>query len=147
LPVLVAAVVVGAALAAAHVALAAAKRDRAIDVILAGRGETALPAVEHERRRLTDPRRRRDLADWLETVRRPEPWAAGRVRPLFTAHLIAAVAPDLAELASRLRAGVGDARGIARIERLLSEGGSALYGLEVEPLRSELHRILLLLAD
>ena len=145
-PLLMAALVIEAVLVAACRILAATSRDRAIDVIIAGGGEIPLSAVQDEGRRLTEPRHVRYLADWLDAVRR-QPAGAGPARPLFSVRAVAAVAPDLADVTSRLREGDAGVRGVARTERLLREGASPLYGLEAEPLRRELCRIRRLLGE
>jgi hypothetical protein len=55
--------------------------------------------------------------------------------------VVAAVTGELGEIARLLRSGEAAVRGVAMLERLLTDGASALYGEDVRTLREELHRI------
>ena len=65
-------------------------------------------------------------------------WAA--LRPLFTARVIRPLAAQLSEIAGLLREGSPEVRGVALVERLLTSGGSPLYGTNIDLLREELRR-------
>jgi hypothetical protein len=120
------------------------QRERARELIIAGRGGLPLPVLERERRRLQRPRRRGDFADALEDlVRAAERWPriVPTVRPVFDPRQVRAAAPDLCAIAARLRASAVAVRAVARVERLLTSGASPLYGREAEALRHELMRI------
>ena len=150
LPVVVSAGVVGAVLACAVATLAACKRERVLDLIVAGRGDLPIGGLERERRRLLDRRHRRALACSVDELRRRAehpPHGLPSARPLFRVHVVRAVAPELADIASLLRSESPALRGIAITERLLSDGCSPLYGDDAEQLRRELHRIRFLLGS
>jgi hypothetical protein len=122
----------------------AARRERAIDLIAAGRSGLPLAAVQHERTRLADPRRALRLARSLDSLRK-EARRAYRERPLhlplYAPSVIRAVDGDLARIASVLRSCRPDLSAIARIERLLAGGSSPLYEADPRRLRDELRRI------
>ena len=63
----------------------------------------------------------------LRSRRQPAPFVSSRV--------MVAVRPELAEIAVRLRGDAPGVRGVALVERLLSEGGSPLHGGSVSALR------------
>ena len=67
-------------------------------------------------------------------------------RPPLYAPLIAAAQDDLRELAGLLRSGSAAVRGIALCERLVTLGTSPLYGRDLAPLQTELHRARFLMA-
>jgi hypothetical protein len=147
---LAAAMAVEAALVCALVALAGAKRDHLLDLIIEGREHLPLPPVARERERLLDPRHRARLSHSLEALRheaehpglhRPSD------RPLYRRRVIAAVAPDLVETARSLRCEDAGSAGIAMAERLLSRHDSPLYDENGERLRVELRRCRFLLAN
>jgi hypothetical protein len=146
--VVIAATVVQAALAFASALLAQTRHDCVLDVILDGRGGLPLVAVQRQRRRLIDPAHRAFLARWLDGLRHDAQRPIPRVpaaRPVYSVGVIAAVAPDLQQIAKLLHSNHAGLRGIALTERLLRDGTSPLYGQDVELLRQELHRIRLLL--
>jgi hypothetical protein len=125
------------------------KRDRVLDLIVEGREGVPVRAVQRQRRRLLAPRTRRTLAGSLHAVildaskdGRTSRFVA---RVPVDVLVVAAVAPELREVIVLLGADQIAARGVAAIERLLTDGGSALYRHEAEPLRDELHRIRYLL--
>jgi hypothetical protein len=66
---------------------------------------------------------------------------ACRVRPLFDAGVVVAVAPDIRAVIVLLHAEEAPARGVAFVERLVTDARSPLYGNQVETLREELHRV------
>jgi hypothetical protein len=140
----VASAVVQATLAGAVALLADRKRELALDLIIEGRGNLPLLAIERQRRRLLDDGHRQGLARWLDAGCREAEHPIQRpafARPLYSARLVAAVAPDLAEIARLLRSENPGQRGVAKTQRLLRDGTSALYGRDGDLLREELHRI------
>jgi hypothetical protein len=144
LPLLVAAAIVQLVLGAAIGLLALLQQERARDLIIAGRGELPLPALERERRRLQRPRRRAGLAHALEDlVQTAERWPTllPTARPVFDPRQIRTAAPELRAIAALLRSSPVDARGVALVERLLTSGGSPLYDREPAELRRALERI------
>jgi hypothetical protein len=144
LPLLVAAVIVQVGLGVGLALLAGLQRERARDLIIAGRGGLPLPALERELRRLQRPRLRAGLADALEDlVGAAERWPRilPTARPVFDPRLVRAAAAELRALAARLRASTVAVGAVARVERLLTSGASPLYGREREALRHELMRI------
>ena len=119
-------------------------RERACDLIIHGRADLPLDAVRRQRCRLLDRAHCDDLADWVErTSAAAERSLGSRYQParFVSSRVIVAVAPELAEIAARLREDAPGVRGVALVERLLSEGGSALHGGSVSALRQELRRI------
>jgi hypothetical protein len=120
------------------------QRERARELIIAGRSDLPLPVLRRERRRLQRPRRRRGLAHALEDlVRAAERWPTlvPTCRPVFDPRRVRAAAPQLRAIAARLRADAVTVQALARVERLLTSGASPLYGREPEELRLELNRI------
>jgi hypothetical protein len=75
------------------------------------------------------------------------PPAQPRARPVFSAHVVRSVGPELRAIAEQLTAAAPGVRGVALIDRLLHSGASPLYGSEVEPLRRELGRARYLLKE
>jgi hypothetical protein len=144
LPLLAAAAVVQLGVAAALLLLAQMQRERARELIIAGRGGLPLPALERERRRLESPRRRAGLADALEELVRAaerSPKIVPTARPVFDPRLVRAAAAELRAIAARLRASTVAVSAVARVERLLTSGAAPLYGREPDELRHELMRI------
>jgi hypothetical protein len=128
----------------------ARERTHARALILEGREQLPLPAVERERRRLLSPRLRRRLADSLLEMIGPGAARAANVTrgapPLFHVVVLREVAPDIRRLAAMLRDEPSGARPVALVERLLTNGLSPLYGDEAEALREELRRLQYLLS-
>jgi hypothetical protein len=144
LPVLVVAGAVQLVLAAGLALVVALARERARDLIAEGREHLPLPVLARQRRRLLDRCYREGLARAFEgVVATAERWPRilRTARPVFNARLVREVAPELLEIAARLRLVTGNARGVALSERLLTSGASPLYGVEIDDLRSELRRI------
>jgi hypothetical protein len=147
---LLAAVAVQAALACDLALLAGRRSLCARDLIVEGRADLPLPVVQRERTRLLDPARRAALADALEQIRRtavrlvPGPPDA---RPLFHPRVVAAVDPQLAVVARVLRTEGAGVRGIAMVQRLLTDGASPLYGESPGALCEELRRIMFRLEE
>ena len=139
---LVASVVVQGALACDLALLASRRGDCARELIIQGRADLPLDAVQRE------PARRAALADQLEAIRQaaqrpvPRPPAA---RPMFKLRVVAAVDPELAVVARRLWSEPQGVRGIAMAQRLLTDGGSPLYGASTGALREELRRLIFML--
>ena len=139
-----AAAVVAAILALRIACLVWLARVHACDLIIQGRADLPLDIVRRQCMRLLDRKHCDDLADWVDRT-----WTAAarslgsryQPHPLLNARVVRAVRPELAEIAGRLRENAPGVRGIALVERLLSEGGSPLHGGSVDELRQELRRI------
>ncbi|HET6867145.1 MAG TPA: DUF3093 family protein [Solirubrobacteraceae bacterium] len=120
-------------------------RDEAIELIADGRETLPIAAVERQRQRLLSRRTRNAMARTLETMLhqalRPPRIMTRGARPLFSARVIASVAPDLLAVISLLQTEQTRARGVAMTERLLAHGDSPLYDREPNGLLEELHRI------
>jgi hypothetical protein len=143
LAVLVAAAAVQVALGCELALTVQRCRECARDLVIDGRGDLPIEAVQREWRRLEGGACREGLAAWVDAVRdvaAHPAWWPGAVRPLFRPSVVAAVDSDLAELAARLRRESVGVRGVAMLERLLTQGTSPLYGNDVRGLREELRR-------
>jgi hypothetical protein len=119
-------------------------RERACDLIIQGRADLPLDPVRRQRRRLQDRGHCEDLADWLDrTWMLAERSLGSRYQPapFGSSRVIVSVRSELAEISARLREDAPGVRGVALVERLLSEGGSALHGASPSALRQELRRI------
>jgi hypothetical protein len=139
---LVVAAVVQLVLAVGLALHAGLQRERARELIIAGRADLPLRTVQRECRRLRRPRHSRSLAAALENlVRAAERWPTllPSSRPVFDPRQVRATAPRLRALASRLRASSPPLAAIARTERLLTSGASPLYGRDPDELRRELN--------
>jgi hypothetical protein len=144
LPLLVAATIMQLGLAVGLALHAQLQRDRARELIIAGRSDLPLPTLRRERRRLQRPRQRRSLAHALDDLARAaERWPTfvPTYRPLFDPRHVRAATPQLRAIATRLRANTVTVRALARVERLLTSGASPLYSRELDELRHELKRI------
>jgi hypothetical protein len=142
--VLAAATLVELVLAGAILASRSVRRDLARELIIDGRGDLPLRALIRERRRLTSPRTQAGLARALEGVARAAanwPRTFPTARPVFDVRQVRAATPQLKALAELLSAEPAQARGVALIERLLTCGGSPLYGQQPDELRRELELI------
>jgi hypothetical protein len=64
---------------------------------------------------------------------------------VYSVRVMAAVAPELQQIAGLLHSNHAALRGIALTARVLRDGASPLYGQDVELLRQELLRLRLLL--
>jgi hypothetical protein len=99
------------------------RRERVRDLIIRGRDDVPLSAVQRERRRLLDLRRRETLARCYESIG-DEPSASGRVAcracVIVNLHVVAKVRPELALIAMLLRDDAPCVRGVAAAQRLLS---------------------------
>jgi hypothetical protein len=125
------------------------RRERACDLLIGGRCGVTLAVVDRERRRLLDPRRRETLARSYETLG-DEPSASGtvpcRASVIVTPSVMAKIRPELALIALLLRDDAASVRGVAAAERLITTGGSSLFGRDHEMIRQDLRRIALLLS-
>jgi hypothetical protein len=143
------AAVVLLALGVAAALLRQRRRDDVLALIAAGREELPLVPVQRERRRLLDGRTRSRLAASLERL--VQEARATSLRPvplLFDRRVVGAVAGELLGLARLLRCEPSNARGVALVWWLISDGtGSPLYGSDLADLRRELGRIRFLLND
>jgi hypothetical protein len=140
----VAAAVVQVALGCDLALLVLRRHECVRGLIVEGHADLPLAAVQRERAALLDPAHREDLARWLDAIRHecehpvPRlPWTS----PLFRTEVVAGATAELADISRVLRADGAGARGIAMLETLLTDGGSALYGADAGALREELHRI------
>ena len=134
-----------AGLTAALLMLRQQVSDRATDLIAEGREALPIATVQHQRQRLLAQRRRKALAKALDTVLRqataPPRIVTRGTRPLFDIRVIAAVGADLRAVIELLQTRNPPARGVALIDRLITDGQSAFYGHEPLPLREELRHI------
>lgn len=130
----------------AAIALASSRvRERAQAAIIAGRDQDQIPAIARERERLLRPRLRRSQAAALEDlVRVAQRWHTllRPYRPVFDPRVVRATADELLTIARLLRSWPVSAAAVALVERLLTSGGSPLYGDDPAELRDELTRIL-----
>jgi hypothetical protein len=122
-----------------------ARRDCVTDVILEGDEDLPVTLVQRERVRLISPRNRVGVARSLEKLAReataPQDGRARLVPPLVEPPVVAQVADELRELGAVLRTEAVSARGVARLERLVSRATSPLYGRDIAVLREELSRV------
>jgi hypothetical protein len=142
-------VLVGLAVVAA--AVGKAKRDRAIDLVLEGRDELLVGAVQRQLLRLSAARTQRAVARTIDVMidqaLHPPGICALGARPLFDTAVVASVAADLRAISRLLRTGDAPPRGVGLTERLLSDGRSPFYGDQAPPLRDELRHIHSVLRD
>ena len=121
----------------------ASQREQALELIASGREELPLPAVEHERSRLSDRRYRRRLARTLDAIRAdptPKEWWS----PVYAdREAVEDASEELTEVARLLRELPSvRARGVALVTRLIRDGAtSPLYRGPGPQLREELGRI------
>jgi hypothetical protein len=116
------------------------RREACLELVSAGCEHLSLDVVARERQRLVDPRHQARLASSLEHLAAMRVQPRERRRPICSRRVLAAVEPQLREIAARLRAGGVDVRGVALLDRLVTSGSSPLYGEEVGALRTELAR-------
>jgi hypothetical protein len=142
-PLAIAAGLVEIALCCRLATLLQEKRELCLELIIGGQDRLPVGVVEREARRLEHPRQLARLADALEDVVD----TAGRplarhpsARPLFNVFVVRPVAPQLREIADLLRADAPPLRGVALVERLITDGLSPLYGANVDALDQELRR-------
>ena len=124
----------------------AVRSDAALDSIVEGREDRANPAIRAAQRRLSDPVWRDRLARSLEgALERSETWnrTLSWTRTPGDLRHVKLVRDEITEVARLLRAEhVGDIRGVALTERLLTDGWtSPLYGGTPDELRRTLGRI------
>jgi hypothetical protein len=120
------------------------RHQLALDLILAGQVQLPVRAVSRELDRLGSLRTRTELAHALERlVAAAENWPSicRNARPVFDVRQVRTATPALLEIAQTLRAQPVPPRACARIERLLTDGTSPLYGSDPTELRDELNRI------
>jgi hypothetical protein len=135
-------VLVGLAMAGALAAQR--KRVAALMLIAAGYEHLPIDAVQRQCRRLLAHDTRRALtsfvAEMLRDASRRRAPVRG-IRPLYDTRVVRAVSLELQELIDHLRADEATPRALALTQLLISDGTSALYGHEAEPLREQLRRI------
>jgi hypothetical protein len=148
-PALIAATaVVETALLGALAVLTSTRRERVLELIIEGHGLLPLAPVAREVQRLADATHRKQLAHSLDQLRQEAEHPVFRppsARPLFNRRVLDSVAPALRTVSVLLRSEFVDVRGVALTERLLTAGGSPLYGRDVDRLRQELGRVQFLL--
>jgi hypothetical protein len=148
--VLEAAVVVQVSLLAALIVARGIVRDRAYELIADDENCAALPLIAHERCGLLSAGHRERLARSLERlIHSAQHWEEilPAFRPPDGVRCLRFMAPEAREIASLLRAGTTDARGVALAERFLAGGdASSLCRGDVVALREELKRVHYLLA-
>jgi hypothetical protein len=142
--VIVAAAFVTLVLVLATIALRSLKRTLALELIIDGRGSLPLRALERERQRLSSPQTQTRLARALERVVRTAaawPRIQRTARPVFDVRIVRAATPLLLAVTELLRSQPAEPCAVARIEHLLTVGGSPLYGQELDDLLRELELI------
>jgi hypothetical protein len=125
-------------------ALASSTQDAARELLIDGWGELPLRALDRERQRLGDPRTPAKLARALDRIvdtAAAWPRIQRNARPVFDVRVVRATAPLLTEIAALLRVQPAPPKAVARIERLLTAGGSALYSDDRHQLANELQGI------
>ena len=134
-------------LAAAGLNLRRRRRRHALELILEGREEMPVAAIEEERGRLLDARRQAMLAASFESLAdHAGSQASWPDASVFQRATIAAVAHELRNVGSLLRSGPSIARGVALARSLLTDGAvSPLHRGEMGALSQELRRISFLL--
>ena len=135
--------VVQVALGLRWASLRVQRREQCLELVIAGREHLPLAAVASECRRLGSPRRQAQLAMCLENladIATRKPCRGERQRPIQSRRLLTATEPQLRGVVARLRAGGGELRGVALLDRLITSGASPVYGERVGPLREELAR-------
>jgi hypothetical protein len=118
-------------------------RERAFELIVGGREDLPLPAVECERSRLRNHRYRSQIARTLDTIRL-QPDAHEWWSPIYANHAaVTALQDELREIARLLRELPSvRARGVALVTSLIRDGAtSPLYQGPELRLREELGRI------
>jgi hypothetical protein len=127
------------------------KRDRALDLILEGRASIQIAAVQRECERLGAPRTQRRLARTIEGMialaLKPPRSCSPSARPLFQVAVVASAAEDLRSVCRLLRAERASVRGVALVERLVTDTRSPFYGDEPRSLSEELDRIQRAMSD
>ncbi len=136
------------ALACAAAAVRQQRRENALHLILEGRERLPVSAVAAERRRLTDPGHRKMLASTLELIRKgadEHPQWLRSSTLLYSPPALRAATPQLIEVEQLLRGDAAGVRGIALVQRLLVDAGSALHRDDPQRLCEELRRVTVLL--
>jgi hypothetical protein len=132
--------VVQVALCLRWASLRVQRRELCLELVIAGREHLPLAVVARERQRLDDPRCQAQLATSLEHLAAMPVQRRERQRPICSRRVLAAVEPQLRDIAARLRAGGVEPRGVALLDRLVTSGSSPLYGEVIGALRNELAR-------
>lgn len=126
-------------------ALMARVRDCAAELIAEGRETLPVAVVQRQRDRLLTRRRRETLARTLDTMvgeaTTPPKIRTTATRPLFDPIVIAGVAAELRAVTARLQTEPAHARGVALTEKLVTDGGSPLYGDCEKRLREKLRSL------
>lgn len=121
------------------------KHDQAIDLILKGYQNVPIEAIQDQRRRLLSTRTRSSLArhfeEMIDQVQKRPTLLPREARPLFHPRTVAGAIEDLLAVARALESNVVSAAGVARAERMITDGASPLYGHDVIALHAELRRV------
>ena len=122
------------------------RHDRVVDVILDGRERVPIALVQRQRRRLLSAPTRSQLARSLDEVvseaAKPPRLAVRVLPPLCAPPVVSPLADELRDIGALLGADGVSARGVVRVERLLSQPAtSPLYGGDVSALREELRLV------
>lgn len=136
--------VVEVVLVATIAVLASLRRTVVHELLISGPSDLPLQVLNKERHRLTSPRTRARLARSLKhIVHTTAAWPRNQrsCRPIFDPRVVRAAAPLLTHTATLLQSEPPPPQAAARIERLLTNGNSALYGHTYDELRDELELI------
>lgn len=145
-----AATMVEVALVSRAALLATTRRFEVLDLISEGRGALPIPAVLQTRARLLDQNHRRRLAASLRalgTASQEPIQTHPPTRVLLNARVVAAVASELDAIAELVQTDHPSLRGIALMERLLTDATSPLFEKDIELVRQQLRRVRFLLLD
>jgi hypothetical protein len=128
------------------------ERDRALDMVVDGHENVAVTAVQRQRSRLMSINTRKHLADAFEEMvelsSHVHKIPMRGARPLYHPTTVARVETELLEIAYLLKNDEAvSVRGVARAERVISDGMSPLYDWDHRQLRDELKRVLVLLKN
>lgn len=129
--------------------LASRRRDICRQLIIDGREQLLLPAVERELRRLGATPHQATLAQTIDRLVDEATRPNSRppfTPPIYHARVLRAASTELHEISRLLHSGNVAVRGVAHVEWLLTSGESPLYGIQAEALRDELGRARYLLA-
>jgi hypothetical protein len=143
--VAIAAAIVLLGLAIVAAVLVGQRRERATDLILAGREDLPIADVQRQSRRLLAPRTRLVLARTLERTLDEAPHRSHvpvfTARPSVDAEVVEDAAAELREVVRLLRTDRAVPRAVALAERVVTDGDSPLYAHDAAALREALRRI------
>lgn len=142
-PLIAGAVMVACVLGMRLAVLIERRQELCEELVIAGRAPRALSSVDREWRRVADPATRDRLAGSLERIAAiaEDPDDPRCIAPYFDLHVAHATSAELREVAALVRDPTTGVSGVALLERLVSTGGSALYGADERRLRDDLARV------